>query len=214
MQTSKLRHNIFDKICLTTSYLHMEKPSKVPLMPVEFKIPTKPTIKLVDPEGSIERDLRKAGISPPPPRKRKGEQQENFPENLPRRRRRRDQELPKLSLKPPHTKFAVIPSRAITDPRINTRKPLLLLLGAIGIHASVHGICYPSQRRLAMLCGKSHSWANKYLHELIRMGYVKRLVPPTKRGARQALRLQVMWSTTQQLPVKETAWEKAPWCWL
>ena len=122
-------------------------------MPVEFKIPTKPTIKLVDPEGSIERDLRKAGISPPPPRKRKGEPQENFPENLPRRRRRRDQELSKLSLKPPHTKFAVIPSRAITDPRINTRKPLLLLLGAIGIHASVHGICYPSQRRLAMLCG-------------------------------------------------------------
>lgn len=110
----------------------------------------------------------------------------------------------------------MIPSRAITDPRINTRKPLLLLLllllGAIGIHASVHGICYPSQRRLAMLCGKSHSWANKYLHELIRMGYVKRLVPPTKRGARQALRLQVMWSTTQPLPVKETTWEKAPWC--
>ena len=63
-----------------------------------------------------------------------------------------------------------------------------------------------------MLCGKSHSWANKYLHELIRMGYVKRLVPPTKRGARQALRLQVMWSTTQPLPVKETTWEKAPWC--
>ena len=191
----------------------MEKLSKVNLMPVEFKIPTKPTIKLVDPEGSIERDLRKAGISPPPLRKSKGEPQENFPENLPRRRRRRDQELPKLSLKPPHTKFAVIPSRAITDPRINTRKPLLLLLGAIGIHASVHGICYPSQRRLAMLCGKSHSWAYKYLHELIRMGYVRRLVPPTKRGARQALRLQVMWSTTQQLPTKETAWEKAPWCW-
>jgi len=182
-------------------------------MPVEFKIPIKPTIKLVDPEGSIERDLRKAGISPPPPRKRKGEPQENFPENLPRRRRRRDQELPKLSLKPPHTKFAVIPSRAITDPRINTRKPLLLLLGAIGIHASVHGICYPSQRRLAMLCGKSHSWAYKYLHELIRMGYIRRLVPPTKRGARQALRLQVMWSTTQPLPAKEISWEKAPWCW-
>jgi hypothetical protein len=191
----------------------MEKPSKAPLMPVEFKIPTKPTIKLVDPEGSIERDLRKVGISPPPPRKRKGEPQENFPENLPRRRRRRDQELPKLSLQPPHTKFAVIPSRAITDPRINTRKPLLLLLGAIGIHASVHGICYPSQRRLAMLCGKSHSWAYKYLHELIRMGYVRRLVPPKIRGKRQALRLQVMWSTTQPLPTKETEWNKAPWCW-
>ena len=182
-------------------------------MPVEFKIPTKPTIKLIDPDETIERDLRKAVISPLPPTGRRRVAQENFPENLPSRRRRRDQELTRLSLKPPHTKFAVIPSRAITDPRINTRKPLLLLLGAIGIHASVHGICYPSQRRLAILCGKSHSWAYKYLHELIRMGYVRRLVPPTKRGTRQALRLQVMWSITQPLPVKETAWEKAPWCW-
>ena len=182
-------------------------------MAIEFKLPTKPTIKLVDPTGEAQRAIKKAVISPPPPNGRSGGTQENFPENLPRRRRGRGPELPKLSLKPPHTKFAVIPSRAITDPRINTRKPLLLLLGAIGIHASVHGICYPSQRRLAMVCGKSLSWAHKYLHELIRMGYVRRLVPPTKRGARQALRLQVMWSTTQPLPAKETAWEKAPWCW-
>ncbi len=182
-------------------------------MPVEFKIPNKPTIKLIDPHGSIERDGKKSGITPPPPPKRKGVSQENFPENSSRSRRRRDQELPKLSLQPPHTKFAVIPSRAITDPRINTRKPLLLLLAAIGIHASEHGICYPSQRRLAMLCGKSHSWAYKYLHELIHIGYIRRLVPPKIRGKRQALRLQVMWSTTQPLPIKETAWEKAPWCW-
>jgi hypothetical protein len=182
-------------------------------MALEFKLPTKPTIKLVDPTGEAQRVLKKSGIAPPPPPKRKGGSQENFPENSSRRRRRRDQVLPKLSLLPPHTKFAVIPSRAITDPRINTRKPLLLLLGAIGLHASVHGICYPSQRRLAMLCGKSNSWACKYLHELIRIGYVRVLVPPTKRGARQALRLQVMWSTTQPLPAKETAWEKAPWCW-
>jgi hypothetical protein len=153
-------------------------------------------------------------LYPPTPMESRGEPQENFPVDSTRRiRRRQIKELPKLSLKPPHTKFAVIPSRAITDPRINTRKPLLLLLGAIGIHASVHGICYPSQRRLAMLCGKSHSWACKYLHELIRIGYIRRLVPPTKRGTRQALRLQVMWSTTQPLPSKETAWEKAPWCW-
>jgi hypothetical protein len=119
----------------------------------------------------------------------------------------------RVSDHPPHTKFSVIPSRAITDPRINTRKPLLLLLGAIGIHASAHGICYPSQRRLALLCGKSQSWANKYLHELIKLGYVRRLVPPKYRGTRAALRIQVMWSLTQPLPDKEVAWEKAPWCW-
>ena len=62
--------------------------------------------------------------------------QENFPEMSTRKARRRQaEELPKLSLKPPHTNFAVIPSRAITDPRINTRKPLLLLLHWESLHA-------------------------------------------------------------------------------
>ena len=32
-------------------------------------------------------------------------------------------------------------------------------------------------------------------------------------GNHRTLTLQVMWSTTQPLPEKETAWEKAPWCW-
>jgi hypothetical protein len=154
--------------------------------PVSFFLPAKPKIQLID-EG-----------------------------NTKSRRRNRNstrESHPKASEQPPHTKFAVIPSRAITDPRLITRKPLLLRLGASGIHASVHGICYPSQRRLAMLCGKSNSWANKYLHELISIGYVRRLVSPIYRGKRSAIRLQVMWSTTQPLPEKETAWEKAPWCW-
>ena len=47
-------------------------------MPVEFKIPTKPTIKLVDPEGSIERDLRKAGISPHPHARVRGSHKKIF----------------------------------------------------------------------------------------------------------------------------------------
>jgi hypothetical protein len=171
----------------------------------EFKLPQKPVIKRHHADDTPSPGGGSSG---------EGTHPENFPEQLPGRRRNHCRpDLTRVSDKPPLTKFAVIPSRAITDPRINTRKPLLLLLGALGIHASVWGICYPSQRRLAMLCGKSHSWANKYLHELIRMGYVRRLVPPKIRGKRQALRLQVMWSTTQPLPVKETAWEKAPWCW-
>ncbi len=174
-------------------------------MSKQFKLPPKPVIKRHHPSDTLAPSPLGSGV---------GEAPENFPQELSKRRSRHGKpDLTRVSDKPPHTKFSVIPSRAITDPRINTRKPLLLLLGAIGIHASVHGICYPSQRRLAMLCGKSHSWANKYLHELIRMGYIRRLVSPKIRGNRQALRLQVMWSTTQPLPTKETDWEKAPWCW-
>lgn len=134
-------------------------------------------------------------------------------ERLGRRGKFSSQDLPRVSDEPPHTQFAVIPSRAITDPRINRRKPLLLLLGAIGIHASAKGLCYPSQRRLAALCGRSPSWAHKYMMELIEIGYLRRLVPPRYRGTRAAWRLQVLWKSGEPLPLKETSWESAPWCW-
>jgi hypothetical protein len=127
--------------------------------------------------------------------------------------RRRRNQPPRVSMEPPHTKWSVIPSRAITDPRINSRPHLLLLLSAIGIHASVQGICYPSQTRLGALCGRSRQWAGKYLAELRKMGYVRRLVPPRYRGPRAAHRLQVLWRGDDPLPAKETDWASAPWCW-
>jgi hypothetical protein len=173
-------------------------------MSAEFKLPPKPV---------IHRRLEDATLPPSPSGGFKGMAPENFQEQFPRRRRGERAELPRLSIKPPHTKFAVIPSRAVTDPRINTRKPLLLLLSALGIHASVWGICYPSQRRLAALCGKSPSWAAKYLAELKRLGYVRRLAPPRYRGPRSAQRLQVLWRGDDPLPEKEINWERAPWCW-
>lgn len=183
-------------------------------MSIEFKLPTKPIIKLLDPTGEAQQALKKAGIPPPPLTERIRGVQENFPEiSTGRARRRQAEEFPKLSLKPPHTKFSVIPSRAITDPHINTRKPLLLLLGAIGIHASVHGLCFPSQRRLAHLCRKSPSWAGKYMRELVRLGYIRRLVPPNHRGTRAAWRIQVLWNGNDTLPAREIDWQQAPWCW-
>jgi Helix-turn-helix domain len=174
-------------------------------MTIEFKLPQKPVIKRHHADDTPSPGGGSSG---------EGTHPENFPEQLPGRRRNRGRpDLTRVSDKPPHTKFAVIPSRAITDPRINTRKPLLLLLCALGIHASVWGICYPSQRRLAALCGKSPSWANKYLSELRRLGYVRRLVPPRQRGPRSAQRLQILWQGNDPLPSRETDWNSAPWCW-
>jgi hypothetical protein len=154
--------------------------------PIEFEIPSQPIINLHPGKIEIQNQSR---------------------------RKRQAADYVRQSEAPPHTQFSVIPSRAITDPRINSRKPLLLLLGAIGIHASAKGLCYPSQRRLAHLCGRSPSWAGKYLKELHKLGYLRKLVPPNYRGPRSAWRLQVLWRGDEPTPEKETAWEKAPWCW-
>ena len=164
---------------------------------MEFKLPSKPTIKLVIDE-SEEDTLCPPRVSP----SIRGRRQKFSSENRPR-----------VSEAPPHTQFAVIPSRAITDPRVNRRKPLLLLLGAIGIHASAKGICYPSQSRLANLCGRSRSWAGKYLRELQSLGYVRRLAPPRYRGPRSAWRLQVLWRTDSPIPPREASWVESVWCW-
>jgi len=161
-----------------------------------FKLPPSPVIRLIE---SDEDDIP----SPSP----------LAPVRRGRRRKFSSEVHPRVSNEPPHTQFAVIPSRAITDPRINRRKPLLLLLGAIGIHASAKGLCYPSQRRLAALCGRSPSWAGKYLKELQKLGYVRRLVPPKYRGPRVAWRLQILWRGNDPLPGKETSWQSSPWCW-
>ncbi len=164
---------------------------------VPFRLPSRPTLIKPSETGTPPIPLGGGGI-----RQVKGGERKFSQPNRPR-----------VSEAPPHTLFAVIPSRAITDPRINRRKPLLLLLGAIGIHASAKGLCYPSQRRLAALCGKSPSWAGKYLRELVQLGYVRRLVPPRYRGPRSAWRLQVMWRETSPVSTKETEWTKNPWCW-
>ena len=175
-----------------------------------FTIPTKPPkIRLLGYNGPIyESTQKKAPYPSPGSPRRRGRRHKNFfsdPDF--------DDYIGRVSLKAPHTQFAVIPSRAISDPRINTRKPLLLLLGAIGMHASAKGICYPSQYSLAMLCGKSRSWAGKYMKELLAIGYIRRLVPPTPKGKRSAWRIQVLWRGGDPLPVAEKDRAASPWCW-
>ena len=174
---------------------------------VDFIIPAKP--RLVNSPDTVKLP-RRGYPSPPPHRINTGNDSQIFS-----RKRKQGEQCSgrKVSDAPPHTKFTVIPSRAITDPRINTRKPLLLLLGAIGIHASAKGICYPSQYRLAHLCGKSRSWAGKYMRELQFLGYIRKLTPPYPMGSRSAWRIQVLWRADDPLPKKESDWNKSPWCW-
>lgn len=162
-----------------------------------FKLPPKPTLKL------LPSDQSETTPSPHPDASSRGGRKQKF-SSLNR---------PKVSDAPPHTQFAVIPSRAITDPRINRRKPLLLLLAALGVHTSAKGICYPSQRRLAALCGRSPSWAGKYLRELVKLGYVRRLTPPRYRGPRSAWRLQVLWRASNPTPATERTLPDNAWFW-
>jgi hypothetical protein len=179
--------------------------NSVQLNKCAFVLPKKPRLMRYDDSSDTSKEVPCPSTGSPRPR---GRRHKNFSSDSDF-----DEYVGRVSLKAPHTQFAVIPSRAISDPRINTRKPLLLLLGAIGMHASAKGICYPSQYRLAILCGKSRSWAGKYMKELLTMGYIRRLVPPTPKGQRAAWRIQVLWRPNEPLPSKEGDWIKSPWCW-
>lgn len=105
--------------------------------------------------------------------------------------------------------YSILPARAIQDPRLNKRPHLLLLLAAICLHTSPAGICYPSQTRLAKLCGRSHPWVSRYIRDLEAYGYVKRLVSLSKRK-RHAFRRIVIYDPGAPLPPLERP-EPMPW---
>ncbi len=122
--------------------------------------------------------------------------------NLPRR-------APKLVLADPlpvvnlgAIQYSVLPARCVQDPRINKRPHLLLLLAALCLHSSQAGICYPSQHRLAKLCGRSPSWVSRYIRELEAFGYVVRVKSMSKRK-RHAVRRIVIYDPGSPLPPLE-----------
>jgi hypothetical protein len=98
--------------------------------------------------------------------------------------------------------YSILPARAVSDPRITSRPHLLLALAALCLHTSPLGICYPTQKRLAAIVGRSQSWASKYLKELERMGYVRRLRSLSQR-THHAIRRQVIYIPGEAIPPKE-----------
>ncbi len=98
--------------------------------------------------------------------------------------------------------YSILPSRAVSDQRITARPHLLLALAALCLHTSPLGICYPTQKRLAAIVGRSQSWVSKYLKELERMGYVRRLKSLSPR-THHAIRRQVIYVLGESIPPKE-----------
>ena len=78
---------------------------------------------------------------------------------------------------------------------------------ALGVHTSVHGVCYPRLERIAAVGNRGRSWAYVKLRDLERWGYVRRLKTISKRK-RRAITRQVMWEPDSPLPPKLTQEEK------
>jgi hypothetical protein len=114
---------------------------------------------------------------------------------------------PRIDLK--GVRYSILPARAVQDPRINSRPHLLLLLAAICLHTNPSGVCYPSQARLAKLCGRSPPWVSRYIRDLEAYGYVQRLVSLSKRK-RHAFRRIVIYEEGAPLPPLERP-EPMPW---
>ncbi len=107
-------------------------------------------------------------------------------------------------------RYAILPARAVSDPRITSRPHLLLALAALCLHTSPLGICFPTQKRIAAIVGRSQSWVSKYLKELERMGYVRRLQSLSAR-TRHAIRRQVIYVPGEPIPHKESPYVVEFW---
>lgn len=106
-------------------------------------------------------------------------------------------------------RYSILPARCVQDPRINGRPHLLLLLAALCLHSDPQGRCYPSQARLAKLCGRSPPWVSRYIRDLERFGYVVRVKSRSKNW-KHAIRRIVVYEPGAPLPKDEIP-EPMPW---
>ena len=52
--------------------------------------------------------------------------------------------------------------------------PLLAIIAVLAVHADIHtGISFPSQRRIAKLCGRNQPWVCKGLKKLESLGFIE-----------------------------------------
>jgi len=106
-------------------------------------------------------------------------------------------------------RFSILPARAVQDPRLNGRPHLLLLLAAVCLHSDPLGRCWPSQGRLAKLCGRSPPWVSRYIRELEAYGYLVRVKSRSKNW-KHAIRRVVVYEPGAPLPPLEVP-EPMPW---
>lgn len=115
--------------------------------------------------------------------------------------------LPEIDLK--GVRFSILPARAVQDTRLNRRPHLLLLLSAVCLHSDPFGRCWPSQLRLAKLCGRSPAWVSRYIRELEAYGYLVRVKSKSKNW-KHAIRRVVVYEPGAPLPPMEVP-EPMPW---
>jgi hypothetical protein len=102
-------------------------------------------------------------------------------------------------------------------------------LGALAVsklkHPSLYFVGAVPGLALQVKTGSARSWILRLVignkrrdmglgaYPSVSLAHARQKASEARELVRQALRLQVMWSTTQPLPTKETDWGKAPWCW-
>ena len=78
-------------------------------------------------------------------------------------------------------KFSIMPSRAVSDPRLQPN--VVRTLSALCCYTSANGICYPNQSTLGDLIGVSRALVSRNIGILRNYGYVIDLEPLGKKHA-------------------------------
>ena len=76
-------------------------------------------------------------------------------------------------------KFSIMPSRAVSDPRLQPN--VVRTLSALCCYTSANGICYPNQSTLGDLIGVSRALVSRNIGILRQYGYVIDLEPLGKK---------------------------------
>ena len=105
--------------------------------------------------------------------------------------------------------YSVLPARAVSDQRLSPGT--WRTFAALCLHTSPFGICYPSVKRLALICGRHVRTIHGDLAQLVKLGYVRRL-KSLRKGTMHAARRQVIYVPGAPLPPKERLDEfQLPW---
>lgn len=98
-------------------------------------------------------------------------------------------------------RFSIVPAKAVGDNDLTDE--VFRTLAALGIYGDKHGWCWPSNKTIGNVLGKSPRTVRRHIAALARAGYVN--VSPRFDKKQQSNKIQIKFDFPEELPPPDTA---------